>query len=105
MLRPGQYVKINVVTDIRKDALVIPQRAVIEMQGIYQVFVVDKDNKVQMKIIQVGPSFKDAYIVTDGLAAGDRIAMGGTSLLKNGSQITPKPSDWKPGKSTTNVAK
>ena len=45
------------------------------------------------------------YIVTDGLAAGDRIAMGGTSLLKNGSQITPKPSDWKPGKSTTNVAK
>ena len=105
LLRPGQYVKINVVTDIRKDALVIPQRAVIEMQGIYQVFVVDKDNKVQMKIIQVGPSFKDAYIVTDGLAAGDRIAMGGTSLLKNGSQITPKPSDWKPGKSTTNVAK
>ena len=105
LLRPGQYVKINVVTDIRKDALVIPQRAVIEMQGIYQVFVVDKDNKVQMKIIQVGPSFKDAYIVTDGLAAGDRIAMGGTSLLKNGSQITPKASDWKPGKSTANVAK
>ena len=105
LLRPGQYVKISVVTDIRKDAIVIPQRAVIEMQGIYQVFVVDKDNKVQMKIIQVGPSFKDAYIVTDGLVAGDRIAMGGTSLLKNGSQITPKVSDWKPGKSTTEVAK
>ena len=103
LLRPGQFVKINVVTDIRKDALVIPQRAVIEMQGIYQVFVVDKDNKVQMKIIQVGGSFKDAYIVTDGLSAADKVVMGGTSLLKNGSPITPKDSGWKPGQSTTNV--
>ena len=104
LLRPGQFVKVNLVTDIRKDALVIPQRAVIEMQGIYQVFVVDKDNKVQMKIIQVGGSFKDAYIVTDGLEPTDKIAMGGTSLLKNGSPITPKLSGWKPGKPTTEVA-
>ena len=104
LLRPGQFVKVNVVTDIRKDALVIPQRSVIEMQGIYQVFVVDKDNKVQMKIIQVEGSFKDAYIVTDGLSATDKVVMGGTSLLKNGSAITPKDSGWKPGQSTTNVA-
>ena len=103
LLRPGQFVKINVVTDIRKDALIIPQRAVIEMQGIYQVFVVDKNNKVQMKIIQVGGSFKDAYIVSDGLTANDTIVMGGTSLLKNGSPITPKVSNWKPGQSTTNI--
>jgi membrane fusion protein (multidrug efflux system) len=91
-------VKIGVVTDVRKDALVIPQRSVIEMQGIYQVYVVGSDNKVDLKIIQVGPSYKDGYIVTEGLTANDKIAMGGTSLLKSGSVITPKATEWQPGK-------
>ncbi|WP_264565959.1 efflux RND transporter periplasmic adaptor subunit [Flavobacterium sp. N3904] len=98
LIRPGQYVKILLVTDIRKNALIIPQRAVIEMQGISQVYVLDKDNKVQMKIIQIGPSYKDGYIVTDGLTAEDKIALGGTSLLKSGSVITPKITEWIPGK-------
>jgi membrane fusion protein (multidrug efflux system) len=97
MLRPGQYVKVLVVTDVRKDALVIPQRAVIEMQGIFQVYVLDDSSKVRLKIIQTGPSFEDAYVVEDGLNAGDKIALGGTSLLKSGSLITPKVTEWKPG--------
>lgn len=98
LIRPGQYVKILVVTDVRKNALVIPQRSVIEMQGIYQVYVVGNDNKVDLKIIQVGPSYKDGYIVTEGLTANDKIALGGTSLLKSGSVITPKETEWQPGK-------
>ncbi|AOW08827.1 efflux RND transporter periplasmic adaptor subunit [Flavobacterium gilvum] len=98
LIRPGQYVKINVVTDVRKNALLIPQRSVIEMQGIYQVFVLGNDNKVEMKMIQVGSSYKDSYIVTDGLTANDKVAMGGTSLLKSGSVVTPKIKDWAPGK-------
>jgi membrane fusion protein, multidrug efflux system len=98
LIRPGQYVKIMVVTDVRKNALVIPQRSVIEMQGIYQVYVVGNDNKVDLKIIQVGPSYKDGYLVTEGLSANDKIALGGTSLLKSGSVITPKATEWQPGK-------
>jgi membrane fusion protein (multidrug efflux system) len=98
LIRPGQYVKILVVTDVRKNALVIPQRSVIEMQGVFQVYVLDKDNKVELKMIQVGPSYKDGYLVTDGLTANDKIALGGTSLLKSGSVISPKVSDWIPGK-------
>jgi membrane fusion protein (multidrug efflux system) len=98
LIRPGQYVKISVVTDVRKNALVIPQRSVIEMQGVYQVYVVDNSNKVELKMIQVGPSYKDGYVVTDGLTANDKIALGGTSLLKSGSVISPKISDWIPGK-------
>ena len=97
LLRPGQYVKVGVVTDIRKNAIVIPQRAVIEMQGIYQVFVLDKDNKVQMQIVTPGPSYKDGYVIEDGLKYGDKIVMGGTSLLKNGSIVVPKITDWQPG--------
>jgi membrane fusion protein (multidrug efflux system) len=98
MLRPGQYVKVVVVTDVRKDALVIPQRSVMEMQGIFQVYVLGDSSKVNLQIIKPGPSFGDAYIVEDGLKAGDKIAMGGTSLLRNGSIITPKLTEWQPNK-------
>jgi len=97
LLRPGQYVKILLVTDVRNSALLIPQRAVIEMQGISQVYVLGDSSKVHLKIISTGPTYKDAYIVEDGLAAGDKIAFGGTQLLRNGTVITPKPTDWQPG--------
>jgi len=98
LLRPGQYVKAKLVTDVRKNVLLIPQRSVIEMQGVFQVYVVDSANKVDLKIIQVGPAYKDSYIVTDGLTANDKVALGGTSLLKAGSVITPKVTDWTPEK-------
>lgn len=99
LLRPGQFVKIGVVTDIRKNAIVIPQRAVIESQGIFQVYVLDKDNKVQMKIVTPGPAYKNGYVIEDGLKAGDKIAIGGTSLLRNGNVIVPKVTNWEPGQS------
>jgi membrane fusion protein (multidrug efflux system) len=97
LLRPGQYVKALIVTDVRKDALLVPQRAVIEMQGISQVYVLGDSSKVHMKIIKTGPTYKDAYVVEDGLSKGDKIAFGGTQLLKNGTVISPKPTDWQPG--------
>jgi membrane fusion protein, multidrug efflux system len=97
LLRPGQYVKALIVTDVRPGALVIPQRAVIEMQGIYQVYVLGDSSKVHLQIIQAGPTFQDAYVVEDGLKAGDKIAFGGTQLLRNGSVITPKMVEWQPG--------
>ena len=104
LLRPGQYVKVGVVTDVRKNAIVIPQRAVIEMQGIYQVYVLGADNKVEMKIITPGPAFKDGYVIEDGLKAGDKIAIGGTLLLRNGSVIVPKTTNWQPGQADKKTA-
>jgi membrane fusion protein (multidrug efflux system) len=97
LLRPGQYVKVIVVTKIRPQALVIPQRAVIEMQGIYQVYLLGDSNKVNLQIIQPGPAFENAYVVENGLKAGDKIAFGGTNLLRNGTVINPKVVDWQPG--------
>jgi len=98
LIRPGQFAKVHVVTDVRKQALIIPKRSVIEMQGFYQVYVLGNDNKVDIKMIQVGPSYKDSYIVTDGLTANDKVVLGGTSLLKSGNVVTPKITDWIPGK-------
>ena len=105
LLRPGQYVKIGLLTDVRKNAIVIPQRAVIEVQGIYQVYVLGKDNKVNMQIVKPGPSVKDGYVIEDGLKPGDKIALGGTSLLKNGSVITPKIVQWELGQTGAGAAK
>ena len=85
------------ITNQTPQALVIPQRSVIEMQGIYQVFVLGDSSKVNLKIIQPGHAFKDAYVVEEGLTAKDKIAFGGTQLLKSGSKINPKTTDWKPG--------
>ena len=96
LLRPGQFVKVSVVTNIRKNALVIPQRAITEIQGITQVFLMENNNKVVTKIIKTGPTFDDAYVVEDGLKVGDKIVMGGSSLLKNGSVIRPKNREWHP---------
>lgn len=101
LLRPGQYVKVGVVTDVRNNALLIPQRSVIEMQGIYQVYVLGDSSKVHMQIVKPGPSYKDGYVVEEGLKSGDKIALGGTSLLKNGSVITPKITEWQPGQQET----
>jgi len=100
LIRPGQYVKVQVVTDVRKNVLIIPQRSVIEMQGISQVYVLGKNNKVEMKAVQIGPAYKDSYIVLDGLTANDKVALGGTSLLKSGSVITPQIKEWTPGQAT-----
>jgi membrane fusion protein (multidrug efflux system) len=98
LIRPGQFAKILVVTDVRKNALLIPQRSVIEMQGIFQVYVLDKSNKVEMKMVQIGPAYKDSYLVIGGLTANDKVALGGTSLLKGGGMITPKIIEWTPDK-------
>lgn len=105
LIRPGQYVKIHVITDVRKDAIVIPQRSVIELQGIYQVYVLGNDNKVQMQIVKPGPAVKNGYIIEEGLKPGDKIAIGGTSLLKNGSVITPKVAQWELGETETTATK
>jgi membrane fusion protein (multidrug efflux system) len=102
LLRPGQYVRVLVSPELRKNALIIPQRAVIEMQGIYQVYILGDSNKVSLSIIQPGPSFQDAYVVESGIKSSDKIAIGGTMLLKNGSTIIPKPTEWTPG---MNIAK
>lgn len=103
-LRPGQYVRVRVVTSAQKNALLIPQRAVIEMQGIFQVYVVGDSNKVHLKVIKTGPSYKDGYLVEEGLNPTDKIAIGGTQLLRNGSMIKPKVTTWEPGVPDNNPA-
>ena len=102
ILRPGQYVKLKLVTDYRENALLIPQRAVSEMQGLYQVFSVADSNKLDLKLIRLGPRYNMSYIVEDGLKEGDRIVIGGTQLLRSGTIINPVMKTWSPD--STNIS-
>jgi membrane fusion protein, multidrug efflux system len=94
LLRPGQYVKLKLVTDYRENALLIPQRAVNEMQGLFQVFTVADSNKLELKLIKLGPQYNMSYIVEEGLSKGDRIVVGGTQMLRSGSVINPVSKQW-----------
>jgi membrane fusion protein, multidrug efflux system len=94
LLRPGQYVKLKIVTDYRENALLIPQRAVNEMQGLFQVFTVADSNKLELKLIKLGPQYNMSYIVEEGLSKGDRIVVGGTQMLRSGSVINPVSKQW-----------
>ena len=96
ILRPGQYVKLRIVTDYRQNALLIPQRAVNEMQGLFQVYTVGDSNKISIKLLKLGPSYNMSYIVEEGLTKEDRIVIGGTQMLRSGSMISPISKTWSP---------
>ena len=93
ILRPGQYVKVRLLTENKPGSLLIPQRAVAELQGQNQVFVVGDSNKVQMKLIQTGVRYGRYVIVESGLNEGDKIVLGGTQLLRNGMRVIPQTVD------------
>ena len=89
VLRPGQYGKVRVAVDVRKGAILIPQRAVSELQGSYQVAVVDSANKVTMKVVKLGPPDGSQYVVDEGLKPGDRIVVEGIQRVKSGMTVVP----------------
>lgn len=93
VLRPGQYARIRAKTEERKDALLIPQRAVAELQGIYQVGVVDSENKVTIRAVKPGPQFGDMWVIETGLQPGDKVVVDGLQRLRDG--MTVAPSDFK----------
>ena len=97
LLRPGQYVKVFFVSEFRKNALLIPQRAVTEMQGIFQVYIVNDSSKTVLKFVKPGPNYKDACIIEEGLSVSQKVIVGGTQLLRPGMRVAQKDLDWKPG--------
>ena len=91
ILRPGQYAKVRAVTQILKGALMVPQRAVSQLQGSAQVAVVGTDNKVTIRSVQTGERVDTMWVITGGLTAGDRVVAEGVQKVKDGSSVTPTP--------------
>jgi RND family efflux transporter MFP subunit len=91
ILRPGGYGKVRAANRIEKDALLIPQRAVAELQGGYQVAVVDSENKVSIQSVEVGEHTGTDWIIKKGLVPGERVVADGTQKVRAGMQVDPKP--------------
>ena len=89
LLRPGQFVKVRAVIDLRKDALLVPQRAVQDLQGIHQVAVIGADETVDVRKVQLGQRVGSLWIVEQGVKPGERVVVEGLDKVRAGAKVKP----------------
>jgi membrane fusion protein (multidrug efflux system) len=93
VILPGQFARVRGVIETRRNAIAVPQRAVIETQGLFQLAVVGDDDVVELRRVEVGPRTPDGWIVESGLEAGERIALEGLQRLRTGVKVAPQAQD------------
>jgi RND family efflux transporter MFP subunit len=91
LLRPGQYGRVRTSVKTQTGALLVPQRAVSEIQGSYQVAVVGSDNKVSIRPVTVGERVGNLWIITKGVKPGERVVVEGMQKVKEGAPVNPQP--------------
>ena len=91
LLRPGQYARVRAVVKVAQNALEVPQRAVNELQGTYQVAVIGADNIAHLHAVKVGARVGSQWIITDGLKPDDQIVVEGLQKVKEGTTVSVKP--------------
>jgi membrane fusion protein (multidrug efflux system) len=87
LLRPGQFTKVRIRIQVVKDAILIPQRCVMEIQGLHSVFVVDSNNTIQSRDIQVGAKVGSFWMITEGLKPGEKVVYEGLQKVKDGVTV------------------
>jgi len=91
MLRPGQFARVRIPTALAKNALLVPQRAVMETQGSYQVAVVTPDNKASIRPVTVGERVGEMWIIKNGVQPSEQVIVEGFQKVREGSPVVPKP--------------
>jgi len=91
VLRPGQYGRVRIQTSMEKSALLVPQSAVQELQGGYQVAVVTADKKASIRSVKAGEKVGSMWVINDGLKPGDQVIVEGVGKVKDGMTVVPKP--------------
>jgi len=99
LLRPGFFARARIVAETLKDAVVVPQRAVSEVQGAYQLGVVDADGKAEIRPVKVGPRIGTDWVITSGLKPGEKVIVEGLQKIKSGAAVVAKP--WTPASEKT----
>ena len=94
---PGQFARVRGVMEQRKGALAVPQRAVMEAQGLFRLAVVADDGVVELRRVGMGPRVDGLWIVESGLKAGERVALEGLQRLRTGMQVAPKEAQSRAG--------
>jgi len=91
LLRPGQYGRVRVLVETKKQALLVQQRAVQELQNLYSVAVVDPENKVNFRNVKVGQKVESQWVINEGLKPGDKVVVEGLQRVRDGMTVDPKP--------------
>ena len=91
LLRPGQYGRVRARIDLLENATVIPQRAIKDLQGTFQVAVVKTDNTIEMRTVKAGPTYKTLWVIEEGLKPGETIVVEGLQDIREGSKVIAKP--------------
>jgi membrane fusion protein (multidrug efflux system) len=91
LLRPGQFAKIRAMIEMKKGALLVPQRAVSDVQGRNMVAVVGPENKIDIRTVKVGEQIGPDRIISEGLNAGEKIVAEGIQKVKAGTVVNPQP--------------
>ena len=89
LLRPGQFAKVKAKVMVVKDGILIPQRCVSELQGLYHVYVVDDQNKVIQREVKAGPKVKQFWLILEGLKPGEKVVYEGLQKIKEGVTVNP----------------
>jgi RND family efflux transporter MFP subunit len=90
-LRPGQYGKVRTALDIQKGALLVPQPAVMDLQGSRQLAILDSGDKIRIQTVKVGETFNKDWIISEGVKPGERVVVEGIQQVRQGMQVDPKP--------------
>jgi membrane fusion protein (multidrug efflux system) len=96
LLRPGQFVRVRTQGQVVKDGILIPQRCVVELQGLHNVFVVSTDETVSNRQIEVGPKIDSFWLITQGLEPGEKVVYEGLQKVKEGVTVKATVADVKP---------
>ena len=91
ILRPGQYGRARVETNMKKGALLLPQSAVAQSQGTYQVAVIGNDHRVSMRTVKPGETVGTMWVIDEGLKPGEQVVVEGLQKIREGTLVTPKP--------------
>jgi membrane fusion protein (multidrug efflux system) len=91
VLRPGQYGRVRAKIETRRNVILVPQRAVTELQGAYQVAVVDNENKAHIRSVRVGDPIGKQWLIESGLAPNEKIIIEGTQKAREGAVVNPQP--------------
>jgi len=90
IVRPGQYARVRAAVDMKPGAILVPQRAVSEMQGVYNVAVVGGNDTVEVRMVTPGPRIGTLWLVDSGLKAGDRVVVEGVQKVRPGLKVKPE---------------
>jgi membrane fusion protein (multidrug efflux system) len=96
ILRPGQYARVRAETDLARGALVVPQRAIQELQGMAQLTLVGADDKIEVRTVTMGAAWEGLRVIAQGVSAGERVVVEGFQKVRPGMQVAAKPAPAEP---------